>query len=146
MTDIIIVAELIRIAEANDGELRPCDVFEAARPESSPLHNVFNWNVEDAAYQHNLELARRLIRVTVRYIGDDPTPVRIFVSLTVDRTQEGGGYRYLAAVMSDKNMRAQLLRDALDEMKRFEAKYAKFVELADVFLAMRKARQTITDY
>ncbi|MFH1140979.1 MAG: hypothetical protein V1724_04800 [Chloroflexota bacterium] len=146
MTDPIIVAELIRIAEANDGELRPCDVVEAARSESSPIHHIFNWNVEEAAYQHNLEQARRLIRVTVHYIGDDPAPVRIWVSLTKDRTQEGGGYKSVVAVMSDRDMRAQLLQDAFDEMKRFEAKYARFVELADVLAAMRKARQVIVEY
>lgn len=138
-----IIAELKRIADANEGVLRPSDVVEAARVETSPLHSRFDWDDSEAAEKWRLHQARGLIRVTVEYIGtgEEKIPARVFVSLTTDRNEDGGGYRATAAVMADTDYRKQLLADALDEMQRFEKKYAELKELAEVFAAMRKARR-----
>lgn len=139
-----IVDELKRIAQENDGVLKAEAVVEAARPPDSPLHGSFTWDNSEAAERWRLHQARNLIRVSVEYLNvpdSEPVKVSSFVSLTPDREQEGGGYRLMVNVMSRKDTRAQLLEDALAELKSFEDKYAGLKELAEIFEASRKARK-----
>lgn len=146
MPSPLIIGELQRIAQDAGGELRVADVVEAARAASSPLHGSFNWDDSEAAHAYRLQQARQLIRISVAYIGDseDSVSLRVFVSLTPDRYNEnGGGYRIMTSVLSDKKQRAQLLQDALDEMHRFQAKYGALKELASVFGEMTKAQRML---
>lgn len=140
-TDPSVVAELRRLSEENDGTLTPEAVVEAARAEESALHDKFDWEDSEAAHKWRLFQARNLLRVVVTYIGsaEDQICTRVFVSLTTDRMNEGGGYREIKAVLSNKEYRDQLLADALEEMRRFEQKYSALKELAGVFSAIRKA-------
>jgi hypothetical protein len=66
---------------------------------------------------------------------------RVFVSLTPDRKEEGGGYRLVRAVMADEDQRRQLLLDARSEMKHFADKYRNLVELAKVIDAIDEATE-----
>jgi hypothetical protein len=140
-----VIAELKRIANSSNGILLPEEVVDAARSPSSILHKSFTWEDTEAAHQYRLWQARTLIRTTIRYvqINRDTRPARVFVSLTPDREDEGGGYREVIAVLSDKDMRKQLLQDALDELRTFEVKYAHLKELSGVFVASRKARNSL---
>lgn len=141
ITNRTMIAELRQLAAAHGGMLLPEVVVEAARDEGSSLHSSFPWDDTTAAHAWRMHLARNLIRVTITYVGEDRVPCRVFVSLTTDR-EEGGGYRTMAKVMGDDAQRAQLLQDALEEMRRFEVKYAALRELSGVFAAMRKARKS----
>ena len=140
-----LIAELKRIAADHGGELKPEDVVAEARIETSPLHDIFEWDDTEAAHQYRIWQARQLIRVTVTYLpnGEGKTPMRVFVSLTPDRSREGGGYRATADVLSNARMRAQLLGDALAEIDRFKAKYSALNELAEVFAALSRAERKI---
>lgn len=137
-----IEAELLRLAEENDGVLKPEAVVGAARHPDSPLHSQFTWDDSQAAEQYRLWQARQLIRVVVQLIPSAHGEVseRVFVSLHMDREQAGGGYRKLIAVMSNEQMRRALLEEALEEMERFQEKYARLKELAGVLAEMKKAR------
>jgi hypothetical protein len=140
----IIAAELRRIANENEGILKPEAVVDAARPKDSPLHDQFDWNNSEAAQKWRLHQARNLIRVTVEWLNvpgkDEPVEIRPFVSLTPDRKSEGGGYRETLVVLRSKESREQLLADALAELDAMEQKYAVLHELAEVFAAARKVR------
>lgn len=142
MSNPVIVSELRRIAEQNDGQLRPVDVVEAAKPLDSPLHSRFEWDDSEAAQRYRLWQARQLIAVTVEYIGSGKEAIlsRVFVSLTSDR-RDSTGYRTTVSVMSDNERREQLLADALKEMETFQKKYAEVQQLATVFAEMRKVKQ-----
>jgi len=142
---IRVIKELKRIAAKHAGLLRAEDVVEAARPEDSPLHKRFTWNDGEAAHLWRLEEARRIIRVTVRYIkvGKKRIPIRVFVSLTPDRDDDGGGYRSTVDVLSRSETRQQFLRDACAEMESFKDKYKSIRELSEVFLAMTRAGRTL---
>ena len=139
MSNPEIIAELHRIADENDGNLRPSDVVEAARPAASPLHSQFEWRDTEAAHRYRLHQARQLISVTVEYLESKGEKIRarVFVSLTPDR-HTNGGYRVMSACMSSPEYRAQLLSDAREEMRVFQQRYADLRELAAVFSAMRK--------
>jgi len=136
-----IVTELKKIAKANGGLLQPNAVVEAARPESSPLHSRFEWNDGKAAEEYRIWQARQLIRVTVEVMDRTGESFDVFVSLSPDRQRESGGYRVLTDVLSDTDMRAQLLKDALAELELFREKYRQLKELAAVFSAIKKVRK-----
>lgn len=137
MKDESVISELNRLAAENGGLLEAEQVVVAASAKESPLHKYFEWNDGQAAAKYRIQQARELIRVVVQYIGPerDSVPMRVFVSLTSDRKE--GGYRVLTDVLSDEVMRARLLKDALEEMRRFEIKYAKLKELSRVLEAIR---------
>ncbi len=138
-----VIAALKRIAKKSGGILKPEEVVDAARPETSPLHNSFCWDDTEAAANFRIWQARVLIRTTVKFInlGGKQTAVRVFVSLTPDRLEESGGYRVVASVLNNKEMRDQMLADALEELRRFELKYSSLKELAQVFQASRQVRK-----
>jgi hypothetical protein len=144
MTNEQVVVELQRVAAEHGGELKAADVVDAARPETSPLHDSFEWDDSEAAEQYRLWQARQLIRVTVQMLGagEDAVLSRVFVSLTTDRTRAGGGYRVMLDVLGDEGQRRQMLSDALEEMKRFRRKYGRLVELTKVFDEMEKVIAT----
>lgn len=139
-----IINELRKIAARNGDCLKPEDVIRAAASKRSPLHDCFEWDDTAAGHQWRLHQARNLIRVTVSVIDDGKgkSPVRVFVSLTPDRAG-GNGYRPMVAVLSDADMRQQLLSDACEEMEGFQRKYAKLEELGSVFAAMATTARRI---
>lgn len=125
--------ELKRIAKKHGGVINPLDVVAAARNPKSPLHPKFTWDDSEAASQYRIWQARQLIRVVVTIIPRTETTERVWVSLTSDRGN--GGYRALVDVLSDDEMRAQLLTEAKAEFAVFRAKFGRLAELAKVFQA-----------
>lgn len=139
MKNAKIQACLKQLAARHHGVLRAEDVVREAENPKSPLHSRFEWDDTEAARQHRLWQARQLISVCVEVIGElNPNPV--FVSLSTDRGC-GGGYRVTTTVMSDVELRAQLLKDALHELNRFQMKYRELKELAEVFTAASRVRK-----
>lgn len=141
----VVVRELKRIARANDGLLVPELIVEHARPRKSPLHRFFVWDDTDAAALYRVWQARQMLRTSVIFaeINGDRRPIRVFVSLKSDREQEAGGYREVVVVLNDPDLRQQMLKDALEELRTFELKYAHLKELAKIFAASKKARAAI---
>ena len=129
--------EALRALYERDGALDPLAVVEAAEPEESPLHSFFEWDDGKAAQQHRLAQARKLIRVAVTIIPTVNTePVRAYVSLTPLRRSGDGSYRSTVEVLSDREMRAQALADALRALSALERQYAHLRELRPVWAAL----------
>lgn len=139
------VVGFIRNLADDDGLIKPERVVEAARPKTSPIHDQFEWDNSAAAEKYRLLQASELIRVSVEIIdcggNRDPVMVRAFTSLTTERGVSGG-YRATVQVLSNKQMREQMLADAIAELRAFERRYAILKELAEVFAASRKLRKT----
>lgn len=139
-----VIEELERIAKQNDGILQPEIVVEEARRPSSPLHSKFTWDDTEAAHQYRIYQARNLIRVVVQMIPNTAdSHERVWVSLKKDRENEGGGYRTLVSVLSDNDLREQLLQQAFEDMEYFQEKYSKLQELTEIFSAMNTVRVKI---
>ena len=135
-----VVQELQRIAAKHDGILKAEDVVTEAKRKSSPIHDQFTWDDSEAGHQYRLWQARQLIRCSVIMEQRTETQVRAFVSLSPNRTEDGGGYKETVRVLSRKEDRAQLLADALAELKVFETKYRMLTELTGVFEEARRVR------
>jgi hypothetical protein len=138
-------AELTHITEINDGILRPYDVVDYAKNPTTTLHTKFTWDDAKAAYEYRLEEARRLIRVYVTTIETVSKPIRVWVSLKSDRVKEKGGYRLTDDVMRDDEMRKQFLREALEDLKYWRAKYRSIKEFDAIFDAIDEVASTIGD-
>lgn len=136
-----VVAELKRIAAENGGVLQPETVVREAEPKSSPLHSRFTWDDSEAAHQYRIWQARQLIRVSVEVLAGTDKVVDVFVSLSTDRQKESGGYRVMTEVLSDADLRQQMLTDALNELEVFRAKYRALVELAEIFTAIKSVKR-----
>ncbi len=142
MTNELIVNELKRIAEDHGGIVKPEVVVEAARDTESPLHSQFEWDDSEAAHRYRLWQARALIN-SVEVITPNRQRHQMFVSVTTDRSEAGGGYRLLRDVMSSDDLRTQLLLDAKKEMIHFKSKYQQLGELSKVFEAMDESAAAV---
>ena len=136
--------ELEQIANDNGGVLNPADVVEFARNKKTALHSQFQWDDTEAARQYRLWQARHLIRYQIEIVQHDrqEIPFRIYHSLESDRGEDGG-YRRTVDILSDEDLRAQLLDEAREEMKRFREKYSSLTELSKVFASIKAAEKTI---
>lgn len=123
--------ELAKIAARNGGTLTPRAVVDEARDPDHPLHSRFEWDDTIAAERWREEQAAQLIRCT--YVDLNESRVRQFVNLSSDRKIEPGTYRAMADVLSDAEMSAQMLQDAMRELKAFRRKYSTLKALAPVF-------------
>lgn len=137
----LIRAELEQIRQSHGGLLRPEDVVKFARNKRTALHAEFEWDDEKASAEYRLWQARNVIRVAVTVLPSphsDQEPVRAYVSVVSDRVQPGGGYRAIADVMTNDEMRAELVNEALGEVKRWRRKYERLRELVPIFRAIDK--------
>ena len=137
----LIRAELEQICQSHGGVLRPEDVVAFARNKRTALHLEFEWDDAKASAEHRLWQARTVIRVAVTVLPSphaDQEPVRAYVSVVSDRVRPGGGYRPLADVMTNDQMRAELVTEALGEVKRWRRKYERIRELVPIFRAIDK--------
>jgi len=121
--------------EKRDGVLYPERVVEFAQNPDSALHGKFCWDDTEAAKQYRMYQARQIIRVTVRMVQIpehlEPVEIRAFVSLPDDR-KAGGGYRSIAKVIGDGDLRRQLLESAKEELAIFRRKYREIAELSEI--------------
>lgn len=141
--DAQIREELEKIRQSAGGVLRAKDIVEFAKNKKTALHQRFPWDVEKAAYQHWLEIARDIIvqvKVTVEGKDNAEMSVRLYQSLDSDRATKDGGYRSVHDIMSDKQFTRELLDTALAELGVFERRYSGLRELADVMTAIKKVR------
>lgn len=114
--------EIMSIGET----VKPSDVVELARDESTALHNLFTWDDSIAAERYREIEARRIIRNIVVIENDSSEDkkdnvivVRAIMS-TNERTQE---YTTVQRVVANKDSYARLLAAALAELTAFKKKY-----------------------
>ena len=141
ITNPKIISELKALYQRNEGLLTPQTIVNAAKNKKSVLHRQFEWDDNEAANQYRLSQARELLQVTIEYIKDskgNKKPMRVFASLKSDRLD--GGYRTMVDLLGDKEYRAQLLQDAIEELETFKRKYYELKELVEIFDAIGKVK------
>lgn len=118
-TDERIKLALDEIAEGNGGILKPEDVVEAAKNQTSALHPFFTWSVEEAAHERWLDQARQLIRSVsyIRHQSKTSTPVVAYIR-NPDLPRNEQGYISTLSLASDQ----ERAREAIDqELLRIES-------------------------
>jgi hypothetical protein len=114
-------AEVEAIKKMNGGKFGPRDVVEYARKnKNTELHSRFEWDDRKAGEAYRVEQARGIIqslKITVIERETEIVSIREYSSLTTDR-QMDGSYRSTLKILSDEEMRAQLLDDKRVELVR----------------------------
>lgn len=117
-----------------DGLITRKSVVDAARPTTSILHSRFEWRDKVAAEKYREQQAGEIIRVmvVVRSTGQID-PERVFVSLTPDRQEGGGGYRVAEEVVAEPVKYATMRHDAVQVLRGARRTYAKVRELRPIW-------------
>ena len=109
--------------------LRPCDIVNYARNKQTALHSYFEWDNKKCGEKYRLHQARMLVDVYVKVLPSMEKPSRVYVSLKSDRKEPGGGYREMIVVMKNKNLREELISEALSELILYQQKYRQLKEI-----------------
>jgi hypothetical protein len=124
----IYLGVLQQIEAENDGVIQPKHVVEAARDESSPLHNVFEWDDTIASEKFRMMQARVLMnQVKVELIGRK-VPAYINATINVQNVPQKG-YVNSQRLISDEQVHAQALASAARELEHWRRKYNHLLEL-----------------
>jgi hypothetical protein len=120
-------------------------VREAAK-EESPLHNWFDWNDNEASEKWRMHQARMLVarvRVKVMYEGDLKS-YKQYLNVTVkDDGNKSRGYLSSSKVMSDADLKNQVLLKAIQEAEYWKRSYEEYTELADIFKVIEKTKKKL---
>ena len=116
-------------------EVRPEQVLDKARDESSELHKCFDWDDSSAAEKYRLSQARsvinHLIVVTQETDEPDKEPVQFRVMLKNEQTKDSG-YKQTIVMVRDEDEYAKLLDQAYKELHSFKQKYQCLSELSEI--------------
>lgn len=122
------------------GNLSAKSLLDASRPEDAPLHSEFEWNDSIAAEKFREGQARCIIRhLVVRLDAKPDEPVRGFFQIT----QQEPRYTNVNAILTQRDLRTELIQQALEEMAAFQRKYGTLTELAMIFEATAKVRNAV---
>lgn len=131
----------------HDGHISPALLVEEARHPSSPFHEYFTWDDEEAGEQYRLIQAGQLIRKwkgSVIRINSDTKTIKIESMRRVQspqgqRTKGGASYQTVEEIMADPVKREDMLRTVLKELSAYRKRYAELIALADVWRAIDDA-------
>lgn len=125
-----LIAQSVKSLVGPDGLVTRKTIVAAARSPASPLHPRFEWRDKVAAEKYREAQAGELLRVFVTFTETGQVdPSRVFVSLTADRTEPGGGYRVIDEVVRSPAKYATLRHDAVQVLRGARRTYAKVREL-----------------
>ncbi len=133
--------EIDQLTKDNGGLLKPEVVVQFARNSKTALHSAFEWSDSKAAEGYRLWQARQVIVSVQMLERKTGKPIQVMVSLESDR-RNGGGYRRLSQVLSQKKLREQLLQQAWRDFQYWKEKYEKLKELAPLFLLASRIETT----
>jgi len=138
----IVGDKLQELRDQNNG-LTASIVIEEAKHKTSVLHGAFEWDDSKAAHQWRLHSARHLMRsveiVSTSAEGDTRSlPAFVFV-----KTDLGPQYETLARVLSDKELRTQVLERAEKEFDQWAKRYEEYEEFLSVIKAFDKTRKIL---
>lgn len=139
-------SELERLRRSNEGKLTPEIVVTASKHRAAPLHRCFEWDDDKASRLYRLQQARQLLGA-VQIVeppekGITPPPIRAFVHVT-----QGGASSYTstAVAMSDPELRAQVLKDALDELQAWRGRYDRLKELSKIYHVIDETTKDLSE-
>jgi hypothetical protein len=124
------IAQRLAELETETGELTAEAVVADAKRKDSPLHDLFEWDVKKAAYQHWLDRAREVMKF--RFVVHTETSTVSVVGYVRDPAAgpHDGGYVSVKRVMGDKDKAREVL---IAEFSRIRDLLNRARELAAVF-------------
>lgn len=136
-----VVEEILDI-EKEDG-LSAENIVERAKDKSNPLHNFFEWDNTEAAYQYRLQQGRVLIN-QVRVVVEDKTlygfeNVRVIVA----NGDTERFYKPIIEILNNEEQRKELIKRALQTQKYWAEQYEKYTELKPIVVAIKTTERNL---
>jgi hypothetical protein len=130
--------------EERHGKLKARDVVDEARSKKNPLHEVFDWDNTSAAEKYRLEQARHLINhltVEVSYDGQkEDIKGWVSVNETPGDKKMNKVYIKTERVLSEPELRHQIVVGAIEEAEYWHEKWKQYKELSEVFTVIKKTK------
>lgn len=130
---------LEKIKERDNG-IVPQVVVNEARDKTSPLHDYFDWDDTKAAEKYRVEQARNLIShldVVINY--ETGKTQKAFFNVSIP---DNGGtkvvYVDVERALTDKDLRKQVLQNALEELVYWQKKYKEYSEFKGIVREITK--------
>lgn len=125
-----VLKEILNKLKTEKSNVKPEDLLELARSETSPIHQYFDWNDTTAAEQYRLWQARQLIAtVKVEWEGKEKN---LYWNATITDEESDRAYFSLEETLSDEKLHLQVLKMAIKELKYFQDKYDHIKELQGI--------------
>lgn len=140
------------ILEELGDDITPAQVVELASNRHHPLHPAFTWNTKEAAAKYRLLQAAKMLRslevieIHVEFMEQAPNapqevviqrPVYVAIGNSVGHST----YTTTARALTDSELKEQVLRDALLQLKGLKQRFADLKELAPIFEALDRILQ-----
>lgn len=116
--------------------VKPEEIVDKARDESTELHKCFEWDDTKAAEKYRVYQARQIVcHLIIKEVNDEPQKreVRFFY-----KTDNQEGYKPVSYIMRNEDEYHKLLDRALTELKAFQRKYSTLKELDGLFEAINE--------
>jgi hypothetical protein len=135
------IAALVAL-EDREGRLTAETLVTAARRETHPWHDNFEWDDSKAAHQHRLYTARDIIRTWAPPKITTETVERRAVMYVRDPRRENGeqGYVNVARVRTDEDLKREVL---VAEFQRAASALQRAYDVADVLNARAEVEKLI---
>jgi hypothetical protein len=134
--------ELEKLAKLH-GNLTPKQVLEAAKDTKSSLHNYFEWDDAICGEKWRLEQASYLLRSIV-IIDSEHSDGEVRAYFNVKETESGErSYVSLDRVMTEPELRKQIVEYALNEIDIWKDRYHKYSELRPIFKAVKVVEKKV---
>ena len=106
-------------------------LLDDSRPVDAVLHPCYEWDDLKAAEKYRLHQSKQIIGnlVTIEVVNNQPiAPTVAFVTIN-DRNKKAE-YQPVEVALSDEESKYQVMKNAVAELKMFQRKYQKLLDLA----------------
>ena len=135
------VGEELERLEAENGSVTKEMVVDAARPEDSVMHRIFEWNDAKAGemwrrQQAKVMLSSLHIVVETQDEQQEPQTITIRAYSNIEEDNSRFKARYINTTTALINERDRLVKNAERELEEFSRKYRTLTEFADIIAAI----------
>lgn len=138
-------SEIDRIEATLGRPPAPADIVASATSPTSAIHGAFEWDNKKAGDAWRREQARAWmgsLTTRVRMADGTREPSRAFFAI---RAPEGRGYTNIDRIMSDADLKAQLVTAARGELERYLRKYERIAGMAAAIPHLQDAISAMRD-
>ena len=128
-----VIKEVVSIKEQKG--LTPENVVTSAKNKKSSLHNFFEWNDAIAGEQYRLQQARMFINEIKVIVEDVEYSAFENVKIGFNGDSERR-YMEVTEILSQKELKEQIISQALNHINYWKIKYANYKELKPIVAAI----------
>jgi hypothetical protein len=141
--------ELDKLEKKYNGRLNPHDIVREAESMSNPLHSWFDWNDGTASEKWRVHQARLLlnsIKIKVQFengFKEYKKYLNVTFVSTNGKKKVNNFYMDSRAVLSDQDLRKQIITKAVKEAEYWQRAYDDYQELEDIFSSIKRTKKRL---